>query len=69
MRAVMCVAFMERTDSWGGPGTKGWCAARRKLDPKAWSDETLCGHFVTLRIGSGEREPTCKECIAIMAAR
>ncbi len=53
---------------WSRPGSGGWCALKpgTELDPRAFSDETLCGHFVTLRIGSSTRAPTCKDCVRIL---
>lgn len=48
----------------------GWCALApdQTLDPLAWSDETACGEYVVMRMGSDVRDPTCPECVAALAA-
>ena len=48
--------------------TTGWCALKRgtRLDPDAISDATECGQFVTMRVGSDEREPDCSDCRAVL---
>lgn len=56
---VWCVAWKDRET-----GRTEWCATKRGRvpDESATSDETRCNHYVTLRIGSEQREPTCPEC-------
>ena len=58
---VRCVAWRPKL---GAP--REWCAAKGTPDPDAWSDPTLCGHYVTLRIGTESRVPTCPECKQIL---
>jgi hypothetical protein len=53
-----CVAW--RDDN----GRIQWCAiSSKRYDPKAWSDRTLCGHYVIMRVGSETRVPTYPECL------
>jgi hypothetical protein len=49
----------------------GWCAlaAGADLDPDASSDPTLCGLYVTMRTGSGEGIPDCRDCLEILEGR
>lgn len=44
------------------------CATKnnRPIDPRAISDETLCGSFVTLRMGNARGMPTCIDCRRII---
>lgn len=60
MTAVWCVKHHE-----------GWCATKDGAKPSkdADGDETECGGFVTMRIGSGIREPDCVECRAALRAK
>ena len=42
----------------------GWCAIKpgAKLDKDAMRDSTACGHYVSFRLDSKVREPTCIDC-------
>lgn len=59
MTAVWCVKHRE-----------GWCAMKGGAVPSenADSDETECGSFVIMRIGSEIREPDCTDCRTAMNA-
>ncbi len=67
---VWCVGYWIKAPKLlpGPPGPKdmGWCATShgRKPSDDALSDKTACGFFVSLRIGTALRRPTCKECKA-----
>jgi hypothetical protein len=39
----------------------------QKLDPQAWSDHTICDHYVTLRVDSKRGRPTCPDCLKELA--
>jgi len=45
-----------------GARTKGTCVPAGKLDPKAYSDRTLCGKFVIMRASCSLGEVTCRAC-------
>ena len=58
MTLAKCVAWKD------AKGSVQWCAiSGKRYDPKALSDETLCGHYVIMRVGSEMRVPTCPECM------
>ena len=62
---VWCVRYIQSAD---GPG---WCATFRGHGPSkdAVNDRTACGEYVTLRVDSEKRTPTCKKCKEAVARR
>lgn len=49
----------------------GWCATFRGRAPseEAYSDHAACGFYVSLRIGSKIRRPTCPACLKVIKRR
>ena len=66
MKAVWCVAWRAKRPGDAPMCFSGceWCATYRGRKPSidAVSDRTRCGAWVTLRVGSEKRKPTCAEC-------
>jgi len=64
MKPVWCVAWAERPVPTFKHTVIHFCATKDNKKPSedAVSDETECNHFVTLRIGSEKRIPTCPHC-------
>jgi hypothetical protein len=59
-----CVAWKDDN------GSVQWCAiSGERYDQDATKDETLCEHYVIMRIGSETRVPTCPECLRRMERR
>jgi len=56
------------TKPWVVHHRDGWCALPEgaKPDPEAINDPTLCGHVVTLRVGSKRGWPDCPDCLAVL---
>jgi hypothetical protein len=65
MPRVQCVAWWDAKDR-GDSEKRQWCALAEKADPAALKDRTLCGQWVTLRVGCEYRNPTCPECCKLL---